>query len=231
MHIRGLLACALFAALSGCDIEYNEGGDSDGVSLCSSFCDRLVLCGSLEESRVGACTSQCTGSYKASAGAGDKKRHHDDDEDDAPNATEQGCMCVLQDECRPVDEYRCPGAPLPPPQGGPGGSSSGTSGTGGTAGKGGTAGAGGTSGTAGAAGAGAAGSAGSAGACSVNHDCGTGEDCVEGQCRARCKASCQCAEGEACVEGYCGAPEVPAVSCASDCDCTAGQSCVNNACK
>lgn len=226
MRIHGWLACALFAVLSGCDIEYNEEGGSDGVSLCSSFCDRLVLCGSLEESRVGACTSQCTGSYKASAGAGDRKRHHDDDdEDDAPNATEQGCMCVLQDECRPVDEYRCPGAPLPPPQGGSGGSSGGTSGT---AGKGGTAGAGGTSGTAGAAGAGAAGSA---GACSVNHDCGAGEDCVEGQCRARCKASCQCAEGEACVEGYCGAPEVPAVSCASDCDCTAGQSCVNNACK
>jgi hypothetical protein len=46
MHARGLLAALVFAAVAGCHIEYNEGNPSDGYPICSSFCDRLLLCGS-----------------------------------------------------------------------------------------------------------------------------------------------------------------------------------------
>lgn len=236
MRIRGLLAC-LFFAVAGCHIEHNEGGsDSDGVSICSSFCDRLLVCGSIDGDQIASCTSRCVDSYRIEEEKRrDKDDFDDDDDKEERNATRDGCSCVLQDVCRPVDAYQCPGAPMPPA--GQGGSSSqGGAGGASQAGAGGTspAGAGGTSqgGTGGSSQAGAGGGAGGGGfVCTVNHDCATGEDCVEGLCKLRCKASCQCHAGEVCVEGYCGVPAEPVVSCASDCDCTAGQSCVNGACK
>jgi Cys-rich repeat protein len=68
-------------------------------------------------------------------------------------------------------------------------------------------------------------------ACTVNHDCAAGEDCVGKTCQLRCKVSCQCPDGQVCDAGYCGLPSAPVVSCQSDCDCVGGQSCVGNACQ
>lgn len=232
MHARGLLAALVFVAIAGCHIEHNEGvGGTDGYPICSSFCDRLVLCGSISESQISTCTSQCVGSYNSERDR-IKKDHEDDDwDDESPteeNSVQKGCACVLSDVCKPTNAYNCPGAPLPPPSTGQGGNSSGQ---GGSSAQGGSSSSQGGSASAQGGSSSGQGGSGTGYACSDNHDCASGEDCIGGWCRLRCKASCQCHSGEVCEEGYCGVPSVPVVSCQSDCDCTAGQSCVSGACK
>jgi len=230
MRIHGLLAAALFlsVAVAGCHIEEHNGDEGGGKhQVCSSFCDRLLLCGSIDGSQYSACTSQCAARY-------------DDDEDN----TRDGCNCVALDSCKPVNQYSCPGAPLP--SGGPatgqggssqGGSSQGGNGQGSTSqagnGQGSTSQAGSSqagSGQGGGSQAGAGGTTGGGFSCSINQDCASNEDCIEQVCRSRCKASCQCHTGEVCDGGYCLPPTTPPTSCQSDCDCAAGQSCLGGAC-
>lgn len=67
--------------------------------------------------------------------------------------------------------------------------------------------------------------------CKVNHDCATGEDCIDKQCLPRCVASCQCSDGQACEDGYCKTPMVPATACETSCDCTSGEDCKNGFCE
>lgn len=91
-------------------------------TVCDSFCDRLVVCGSIRASAVVACRADCQAGLLAD-----------------PVATRAGCACVERDACRPVSAYACPGAPLPPAQDGPGspgqgGSAGGTGTSGGAAG-------------------------------------------------------------------------------------------------
>lgn len=210
-----LFVTTLGAAAVGCDIRHNdrycdsdEHEDEDDCekrpdkapapapitttpatpapvnALCDSFCDRLVVCGSIRAASVVACRADCQAGYLAD-----------------PVGTRAGCACVERDACRPVTEYACPGAPLPPGDPGPGPGA----GTGGSSGGGG--GATGTGGTSG-------GSSGSAGGAA-----------------AECTASCQCDEGEACTGGRCVANTPPPPQCATDCDCLKGQRCVAGACE
>jgi hypothetical protein len=212
-----LLASFSIASIvtSACDIETHEGMEMDSKSdpECAAFCVHLYDCGSLSNQGIGDCLDVCSARMSLDW-----------------NTTASGCQCVVDDACRPISEYQCPGAPFP--HEGPSGSGgSGTGGTsfGGASNAGGSGATAGTSSSAGASGATSGGGGTSANACTVDPDCPSGEDCVNGECRTRCNASCECPIGSSCVASYCEAAPPP-TTCTTDCDCPAGDHCVSGVC-
>lgn len=202
------LSLSFAAMLSGCYIEdYDHDGDAMGdwgvnepgsVGVCHSFCDTLLSCDTLSEDAHSACVDEC---YTRHAST--------------PYMTEQGATCVVEQECKEIAAYDCPGAPFPKNdvaesdgdndsdndsdndnENGEGDSSPGEQPT----------------------------------SCNADCDCPSGNACVEGTCKTPCNASCDCAEGESCEAGYCEPPPDPAISCEVDCDCPSGQVCVEGAC-
>jgi Cys-rich repeat protein len=206
------LVFSLFA--SACHIEsHDEGVAGDSRDTCSSFCLHLYDCSSITGDQIASCLDTCS-----------VKLHADSER------TISACQCVMSDECRAVDAYDCPGAPLPSGTGnGTGGASSGSGGTtssGGSA-SGGAATSGGMSSTGG----GGASSAGGSAplGCQGGYDCEPGEDCVGGACRQRCTASCQCPTDLSCIDHYCRSA-TPPPQCATDCECASGQHCISGTC-
>ena len=202
------LAFALFS-LAACNNEnqYTTYAGDQSLAVCGPFCDQLYQCGSIDADAYSVCTSHCAARHSAD-----------------PDATRQGCECVAQSACG-ASATTCPGAPFPPiagdggsggadPRGGHGGSTTGPAGSSGQGGSGASSGGSGYQGY----------------ACSVDNDCASNEDCLDGTCRSRCHASCQCHAGEVCEAGHCAAPVAPPASCATDCDCAAGQACVGGQC-
>ncbi len=209
------LSLAVFSAI-GCSIEVNEGHDDwndDGWSdetareraqdACQPYCLRLIGCEVLSDSSFSACTDLCEERFL-------------DNEDEVAS----GCSCVSSAQCDVDDAQRCDGDPIPDVwtdgDDALGGGNDDTSGDDDDPAPGGQGGASGDQ---------------DGPTCEVNHECAAGEDCVEGQCLARCAASCQCRDGMACEEGYCQTPEEPAAECEDTCDCTAGDVCVDGTCQ
>ncbi len=208
--------------VSGCHIENHDGDVTpDSRDECGDFCLRLYDCGSLSSDAFGACADQCTSKLQAD-----------------PDRTVAGCDCVLDDECRALNDYQCPGAPIPISPGvGSGTNSAGngdasdggaTSSSGGsTSSNGGaTSSSGGSTSSNGGA---TSSSGGSALGCQGGYDCAADEDCVDGACRQRCSASCQCPTDLSCVDHYCRSSTPPPM-CTVDCECASGQHCVNGSC-
>lgn len=212
---RVIFSVFCLVAATACSYEvYEPGLDGDYESqsstrnsaedVCVPYCLHLIDCGVLSDSAFLNCRELCV-------------ERHDAD----PEKVSGGCSCVQEAECKPEESSSCEGAPVPGPwdddstDAGQGGSDSGSVGIGGT----------------GSEEPSASGGSSASSACSVNHDCEAGQDCLSGSCLNRCAASCQCDEGQACTNGYCEVPAAPAVECATDCDCTSGEVCVSGQCK
>jgi len=236
------LIFSIFAV--GCHIENHHDSvePGDGNDTCGSYCLHLLQCSSINENQVGSCLDQCAAKLSTDS-----------------EGTVSACECVMDDECRAIDDYDCPGAPMPsrPPSSGAGGSSStaagagntgnsagsgdatssggATSAGGGSASSGGKASSsGGSSSSAGGASssAGASASGGTSGApvdCQGGYDCADDQDCVAGACRQRCTASCQCPTDLSCIDHYCRSAEAPP-ACTTDCECASGQHCLSGTC-
>jgi hypothetical protein len=210
------LVFSLFAG--GCHIEnhHDDVQPSGSDDTCGSYCLHLLECGSIADDQVASCFDRCNAKLQVD-----------------PEGTASSCACVLDDECRALGDYDCPGAPVPGPSSSSGGSSSssgGTSSVGG--GSGGTS--GGTTSTSGGGTASAGSGATSAGGgtplgCQGGYECGDNEDCVEGACRQRCTASCQCPTDLSCIDHYCRSATPPPM-CTTDCECASGQHCISGSC-
>jgi hypothetical protein len=207
--------CALFF---GCNIEIIEDGEFDdfeetgsqeeqALAVCDPYCLELIECGALSESAFVSCRELCV------------KRFLEDE-----TGVSEGCACVQAAACDGQAASACEGDPLPGILGdNSGGDQSGVPNVSSDDGTG--------SGSASGGAAADGGGDDSAVACSIHHDCASGEDCVAETCQLRCAASCQCDEGQACIEGYCAEPEAPAVTCQDDCDCTSGEQCTEGSCQ
>lgn len=159
--VRGLGVSLSFAVLvSGCIYsEGNDFGDWDddgdfenapngGVGACFVFCEKLAECGTLEVAAQDACIDNCHAKH-----------------DFTPALTEQGATCVIDQACKALTAYDCPGAPFPP-------SSVGDEGAGGSGGSSGSAGSGGSGGSGGS----------QPVSCQGDCDCPSGTTCQQGVC-------------------------------------------------
>jgi len=217
------------ALISGCHIENHDGEVTSGPGdTCGDFCLHLYDCGSLSGDHIGSCVDQCTGQMRAD---------HD--------RTVDGCDCVMDDECRPLGDYHCSGAPIPTSPGDGSstnsGGSSAASGGGSASNMGGTSSSSGGSSTNNGGASNSGGSSSSSGGtsssgggttlgCQGGYECAADEDCVDGACRQRCSASCECPTDLSCVDHYCRSSEPPP-KCTVDCECASGQHCSNGACR
>ena len=202
------LVFSLFAC--GCHIENHHDDVQPGTpdDTCGSYCLHLLECGSIADDQVASCFDHCNLKLQVD-----------------PEGTTSACECVLEDECRALGDYDCPGAPMP------GAGSSGGS----SASSGGTSSAGGASSAAGGGGAASAGSGATSAdgstplGCQGGYECGASEDCVDGACRQRCTASCQCPTDLSCIDHYCRSATPPPM-CNTDCECASGQRCLSGSC-